>query len=96
MPQDKPLARSEACYGEIEDPQAQGRCQCSPVASITIGIGAVIAGSESWTGVETFGKGKAARLQPFLKQDGAKGSLKQERYRAALNDDFLLQLLLQV
>jgi predicted transposase YbfD/YdcC len=32
----------------------------------------------------------------ILKQDTSKGSLKQKRYRAALDDSFLLQLLLQV
>jgi hypothetical protein len=48
MPQDKPLARSEACFGESEDPRAQGRCQYSLVASITIAIGAVIAGADLW------------------------------------------------
>lgn len=32
----------------------------------------------------------------ILKQDGSKGSLKQKRYRAALDDEFLLQLLTQI
>ena len=32
----------------------------------------------------------------ILKQDPSKGSLKQKRYRAALDDVFLLQLLLQI
>ena len=29
----------------------------------------------------------------ILKQDASKGSLKQKRFRAALDDDFLLQLI---
>jgi hypothetical protein len=32
----------------------------------------------------------------ILKHDTSKGSLKQKRYRAALDDTFLLQLLAQI
>jgi hypothetical protein len=32
----------------------------------------------------------------ILKQDPSKGSLKQKRYRAALDDTFLLKLLTQI
>ena len=35
-------------------------------------------------------------LDVTFREDESKGSLKQKRYRAALDDDFLLQLLLQV
>ena len=32
----------------------------------------------------------------ILKKDPSKGSLRQKRYRAALNDDFLLKLLSRI
>lgn len=67
MTQDKPLASIAACFGGIEDLRVQGRCQYPLLEVITIGICAVIAGSEGWTDVETFGKSKEAWLKQFLK-----------------------------
>jgi predicted transposase YbfD/YdcC len=63
---DKPLASIEACFGDIPDPRVQGRCAYPLLEIITIALCAVIAGSDSWTEVETFGKSKESWLGQFL------------------------------
>lgn len=63
---DKPLASIEACFGGIPDPRVQGRCAYPLLEIITIALCAVIAGSDSWTEVETFGKSKESWLRQFL------------------------------
>jgi predicted transposase YbfD/YdcC len=44
----------------------QGRCDYPLLEVITIAICAVIAGADTWTGIETFGKSKEAWLRQFL------------------------------
>jgi predicted transposase YbfD/YdcC len=61
---DNPIASIEECFGDIEDPQ--GRCEYPLVEIIVIAICAVIAGADSWTEIETFGKSKAPWLKQFL------------------------------
>ncbi len=63
---DKPLASIENCFGDIHDPRVQGRCDYPLLEVITIAICAVIAGADSWTQVETFGKSKETWLRAFL------------------------------
>jgi predicted transposase YbfD/YdcC len=63
---DNPLASLEDCFGDIHDPRVQGRCEYRLLEIITIAICAVIAGADSWTEIETFGKSKIAWLKQFL------------------------------
>ena len=62
-----PAASIRECFGDIEDPRVEGRCDYPLMEIITIAIGAVIAGADSWTDVETFGKSKVSWLKQFLK-----------------------------
>lgn len=62
----KPLASIESCFGDIEDPRVQGRCNYPLIEVLTIAICAVLAGAEGWTDMETFGKSKEAWLKQFL------------------------------
>ncbi len=55
------------CFGDIEDPRVEGRCDYPLIEIITIAICGVIAGADSWTDIETFGKSKASWLKQFLK-----------------------------
>ncbi len=61
------LASIEACFGDIDDPRVEGRCAYPLIEIITIAICAVIAGADTWTDVETFGKSKEVWLKQFLK-----------------------------
>jgi len=61
-----PLASIEDCFGDIHDPRVQGRCSYALLEIITIAICAVVAGADTWTEIETFGKSKAAWLRQFL------------------------------
>jgi len=63
---EKPLSSIEACFGDIYDPRVQGRCSYSLIEILSIAICATIAGSETWTDIETFGKSKEAWLKQFL------------------------------
>ncbi len=63
---DKPLASLDECFGDINDPRVQGRCDYPLIEIITIAIGAVIAGANTWTDVETFGRSKEEWLKQFL------------------------------
>ena len=56
----------EDCFGALEDPRVQGRCDYSLVEIITIAICAIISGSETWTDIETYGKSKQKWLSQFL------------------------------
>lgn len=60
------LASISACFGDLHDPRVAGRCDYPLIEIITIAICAVIAGAESWTEVETFGKSKETWLKQFL------------------------------
>lgn len=64
---DNPIASIEACFGELEDPRVTGRCSYSLIEIIMIAICASIAGSETWTDIETFGKSKEKWLKQFMK-----------------------------
>ena len=55
------------CFGDIEDPRVQGRCNYSLTEIITIAICAAVAGADTWVEVETFGKSKEAWLRQYLK-----------------------------
>jgi predicted transposase YbfD/YdcC len=55
------------CFEDIEDPRVEGRCDYPLMEIITIAIGAVIAGADSWTDIATFGKSKVSWLRQFLK-----------------------------
>lgn len=48
----------EECFGTVDDPRVQGRCDYSLVEIITIAICAIISGSETWTDIETYGVSK--------------------------------------
>ncbi len=67
MSEDEPLASISACFGALEDPRVEGRCTYPLIEIITIAICAVIAGSDTWTEVETFGKSKEAWLRQWLR-----------------------------
>lgn len=54
------------CFGDIPDPRVQGRCEYPLMEIITIAICAVVAGADSWTEIETFGRSKEAWLKQFL------------------------------
>ena len=56
----------EECFGTLEAPRVQGRCDYNLVEVITIAICAIIAGSETWTDIETYGKSKQEWLGQFL------------------------------
>jgi predicted transposase YbfD/YdcC len=64
-----PAASIKECFGDIEDPRVEGRCEYPLIEIITLAICAVIAGADSWTDIETFGKSKASWLKQFLKQE---------------------------
>ncbi len=64
---EKPLTSINECFGDIDDPRVEGRCDYPLIEVITIAICAVIAGANGWTDVETFGKSKEAWLKQFLK-----------------------------
>jgi predicted transposase YbfD/YdcC len=64
---EKPLASIDECFGDINDPRVEGRCDYPLNEVITIAICAVIAGANTWTDVETFGKSKQTWLRQFLK-----------------------------
>ena len=59
----KPLASIEECFGDIHDPRVQGRCDYPLIENITIAICGVVAGANTWTEIETFGKSKEAWLK---------------------------------
>jgi len=61
-----PLASIEACFGAIDDPRVQGRCDYPLIEIITVAICAVVAGADSWTEVETFGRNKESWLKQLL------------------------------
>jgi hypothetical protein len=69
---------------------------------INIAIWGVLCGADSWVGIETVIKVKEswADLQTIalnlLKHDKTTSSLKQKRFRAAMDNSFLGQLLTQV
>jgi len=63
---DNPIASIEECFGKLEDPRVQGRCAYPLGEIIVIAICAVIAGADSWTEIETFGKSKEQWLKQFL------------------------------
>lgn len=64
---EQPLASIETCFGDIYDPRVEGRCDYPLLEVITIAICAILAGAQSWTDMETFGKSKEAWLKQFLK-----------------------------
>lgn len=66
MTEEKPLTSIHKCFGDLEDPRVQGRCDYPLIEVVTIAICAVIAGAEGWTDIETFGKSKEAWLKQFL------------------------------
>jgi predicted transposase YbfD/YdcC len=66
MTQDKPLTSIQDCFGDMEDPRVQGRCDYPLIEVLTIAICAVLAGGEGWTDIETFGKSKENWLRQFL------------------------------
>lgn len=63
---DNPLASIQDYFGNIPDPRVQGRCEYPLLEIITIAICAVVAGADSWTEIETFGKSKETWLKQFL------------------------------
>lgn len=63
---EKPLASIEDCFGDIYDARVQGRCSYSLIEILSIAICATIAGSETWTDIETFGRSKEQWLRQFL------------------------------
>jgi predicted transposase YbfD/YdcC len=63
---EQPLASIADCFGDIPDPRVEGRCDYPLLEIITIAICAVVAGADSWTGIETFGKSKEGWLRQFL------------------------------
>jgi len=65
---DKKLLNSIVdCFGDIEDPRVQGRCDYPLIEIITIAICAAVAGADTWVDVETFGKSKEKWLRQDLK-----------------------------
>lgn len=56
----------EECFGTIDDPRVEGRCDYSLVEIITIAICAIISGSETWTDIQTYGESKQSWLKKFL------------------------------
>jgi len=62
-----PIASIEECFGDIDDPRVTGRCSYPLIEIIIIAICASIAGSETWTDIEIFGKSKEKWLRQFLK-----------------------------
>lgn len=60
------LASIEECFGDIHDPRVKGRCDYPLIEIITIAICAVVAGADTWTEIETFGKSKETWLKQFL------------------------------
>jgi predicted transposase YbfD/YdcC len=63
---EEPLASIVNCFGDLEDPRVQGRCNYPLIEIIVIAICAVIAGADAWTEIETFGKSKEGWLKQFL------------------------------
>jgi predicted transposase YbfD/YdcC len=60
------LSSIEGCFSDISDPRVQGRCAYPLIEMITIAICAVVAGAETWTDIETFGRSKRDWLKQFL------------------------------
>lgn len=56
----------EDCFGDLPDPRVQGRCDYKLLDIIIIAICGALCGAESWVGIETVGKAKAAWFRQFL------------------------------
>jgi predicted transposase YbfD/YdcC len=63
---ENPFASLEACFGDMEDPRVQGRCDHLLVEILLIAVGAVLCGAESWSEVEEFGIAKETWLKQYL------------------------------
>ena len=57
----------QGMFGDIEDRRLEGGCDYPLIEIITIAVCAVIAGADSWTDIETFGKSKVSWLRQCLK-----------------------------
>ena len=63
---DNPLASIEECFGNINDPRVKGRCEYRLQEILIIAICAAVAGADTWTDVETFGKSRVEWLKQFI------------------------------
>jgi len=63
---DHPLTSIRACFSDLYDPRVTGRCDDPLIEIITRAICAVVAGADSGTEIEIFGKRKEAWLKQFL------------------------------
>ena len=61
-----PLESIQDCFGNIPDPRVIGRCDYPLIEIIIIAICAVVAGANTWTEIETFGRNKESWLKQFL------------------------------
>ena len=63
---ENPFASLEACFGDMDDPRVQGRCDHILVEILLVAVCAVLCGAESWSEVEEFGLAKEAWLKQYL------------------------------
>jgi len=63
---ERPFASLEACFGDLDDPRVQGRCDHLLTEIVLIAVCAVLCGAESWSEVEEFGSAKEAWLRQYL------------------------------
>ena len=49
---EQPFASLEECFGDMNDPRVEGRCDHRLVEILLIAVCAVLCGAESWSEVE--------------------------------------------
>ncbi len=66
MPPTLPTSLEE-CFSDLPAPRVQGRCDYKLMDILMIAVCAVLCGADSWVGVVTVAKAKAAWFRQFLK-----------------------------
>jgi predicted transposase YbfD/YdcC len=68
--QESPFSELEECFGNVDDPRVEGRCEHKLIDIIIIAICGVICGANSWSEIETFGRAKEGWLRQYLDLSG--------------------------
>ena len=63
---DKAVSGLSEAFVHVQDPRVQGRCRYSLIEVIVVSVCATLAGANTWTEIETFGKSKIAWLREFM------------------------------
>ncbi len=66
----QPFESLESCFGDMEDPRVQGRCDHVLIEVVLIAVCAVLCGANNWSEVEEFRKTKEGWLRQYLSLPG--------------------------